>query len=569
MSKSRIGGKSGRQLTRRVLLRGAVLAGAVTGVTTLAGCAGPSAPSVPAAVAPTAASGGSGPNTAAVAPTAAARAKLGGTFRTAFQGDPPNLDVHQVSTFTLQVYGAAIAYSKLIQYRADVAPGETIPAPDLAERWEQPDDVTYIFKLRGNAKFQNIAPVNGRVVTAEDVKYSFERQVALKTNAGRLPNLDRIEVVDPSTVKLIAPKADADFLVSLATTYNKVIPRETVDLKGDLKEGPVIGSGPWIFDKWQPNSVTTLNKNPDYYFKESPRVDRLELLRVNDPATLFAGFRSKELDTISGGSLTPRDADNLKKSNPEAVLESYKNAQGISLYLNAGKPPFSDIRFRQAIFKAIDKQQMMDTIYGGQAWYFAGVRMPGEDYYLPQPEIKALYQQDLAGAKRLLTEAGVTAPLDFEIYVLGAGTTFKDAAELMQSDLTKIGVTTRIRISDANAAWTQAVFTDGAFDVGLGAATPVSANGDLFSIYHSSGNRNAGRVKDPAFDAQIEKQSVMVKDPEGRKKILQDIQRYLINNAQVLYLLGTMPPSLRWPYLKDYFFAQNMEETYPRLWLDK
>ena len=70
-------------------------------------------------------------------------------------------------------------------------------------------------------------------------------------------------------------------------------------------------------------------------------------------------------------------------------------------------------------------------------------------------------------------------------------------------------------------------------------------------------------------DAQIEKQSVLVKDPEGRKKILQDIQRYLINNAQVIYLVGTMPPSLRWPYLKDYFFAQNMEETYPRLWLDK
>src|SRR5437773_2590674 len=155
-----------RRLARRAILRAAALAGAATGITSLTGCAaggtGNTAATAPAATA------SAGPATAtAVASQAAAtpRVKLGGTFRTAFQGDPPNLDVHQVSTFTLQVYGAAIAYSKLIQYRADVAPGETIPAPDLAESWEQPDDITYIFKLRKGAKFQNIAPLSGRPVT--------------------------------------------------------------------------------------------------------------------------------------------------------------------------------------------------------------------------------------------------------------------------------------------------------------------------------------------------------------------------------------------------------------------
>src|SRR5205823_3608385 len=83
---------------------------------------------------------------------------------------------------------------------------------DLAESWEQPDELTYVFKLRPNAKFQNIAPVNGREVVAEDVKYSFERQIALKINAGRLPQFARIESVDAKTVKIVTPKPDADFL---------------------------------------------------------------------------------------------------------------------------------------------------------------------------------------------------------------------------------------------------------------------------------------------------------------------------------------------------------------------
>src|SRR5207245_1014099 len=119
----------------------------------------------------------------------------------------------------------------------------------------------YIFKLRPNAKWQNIPPVSGREVVADDIKYSYERQIALKFNAGRLPAIDKIEVVNPTTLKLTSPKPDADFLTTLSFSYNKIVPHETVELKGDLTEGPVIGSGPWILDAWDKNSVVRLKKN--------------------------------------------------------------------------------------------------------------------------------------------------------------------------------------------------------------------------------------------------------------------------------------------------------------------
>jgi peptide/nickel transport system substrate-binding protein len=557
-------------VARRAFLRGVAATGAVASITSLAACASPSAGG--GATSPTAPAGAGAPaaTTAAAAPAAATpQVKLGGAFRTAFQTEMPNMDVHQVNQLALQVFGPGVAYSKLVQYRADAKAGDTVPTGDLAESWEQPDEATYIFKLRRGARFHNVAPVNGREVVAEDIRYSYERQTALKINAGRLPKLDKVEVVDPFTLKLTALRPDADFLVTLAATYNKVVPKESVEVKGDLKEGPIIGSGPWLHENWQRDKVASLVKNPAYYAKGYPRVDRLDLLRVADAGTQFAALRARELDQLSGTALTPADADNIRKTNPDIVLETYKNPQGVWMNMNAAKAPFSDPRVRQAIFKAIDKQAIMDTVFNGQTWYYAGVRMPSEDYYLPEAEIKALYKQDVEAARRLLGEVNAAAIPEFEFFVLGLGSSYKDVAELIQSDLAKVGLRSRIKVSDTPASWSGAVYTQGTYDIVVGATTPLTANSDLSDIYSSRAIRNMGVVKDPAFDALIDKQAVMVKDPEGRKKILQDIQRKIVADAQAFYLLGYISPSLRWPYLKDFNFTLNLEEPYARLWLDK
>jgi peptide/nickel transport system substrate-binding protein len=557
-----------RRLSRRGFVRGAAAAGAATGIVSLAGCApagggSNTAPATaPAANAPA----------AAPAATAAPQVKLGGAFRTAFQGDAPNLDAHMANTVTFQSLGPGVAYSKLVQYRTDVKPGQTVPTGDIAESWEQPDEQTYVFKLRKDAKFHNIAPVNGRAVVAQDVKLSFQRQIDLKLTAGRLPAIDKMDVVDPNTIRITAPKPDADFLISLAYTFNKIIPHESWELKGDLKEGPIIGSGPWIFEKWEANKISSSVKNPDYYVKGLPRVDRLDLLRVADTGTVFSAFRAKELDAITGAALTPQDADNLSKGQPDVVYESYKDPRGINYYVNATKPPFNDPRVRQAIFKAIDKQAIMDTVFAGKAWYFVGIRMPSDDAYLPEDEAKQLYKQDLNAAKQLLQQAGVSNLPELEIYALGYGTTYKDAAELIQSDLKKIGLSTRIKVSDTNPAWTGAVSgpnASGQFDIGVGAGLPVSANADLYYPYYSTSTQNVAKVKDPALDKLIDQQAGMVKDPEGRKKILLDIQRKIIDQAQTLYLVGIVSPSVRWKYVQNYHYAYNIEEPYMQLWLDK
>jgi peptide/nickel transport system substrate-binding protein len=559
-----------RRIARRAFVRGTVGAGAAIGVVSLSGCTPAPTAGIPATAVPAAGGAGAAAPTPPPAATQAPAAKYGGVYKTVFQADAGNMDPHlnTASTVALGALGPAVVFSKLIQFRSDVKPTEIVPTGDLAESWEQPDDRTFIFKLRRNAKWQNLAPVNGREVVAADIKYSYERQIASGVQANRLPVMDKIEVVDPYTLRLVGRQPDADFLVSLAFTLNKIVPHEVVDLKGDLKEGPLVGSGPWILEKWERGKITSFAKSPDYYLKGFPRVDRMEMYRIPDAATAQSAFRAGELDTITTGIITAQDGDALRKTNPQIVYESYRSPLGISLHMNASKPPYNDIRVRQAIFKAIDKQAIMDTLFSGQAWYVVGLRLPSEDAYLPDAEIKALYKQDQAAARQLLSAAGVT--VEPELYALSGGS-YKDVAELIQADLAKIGVTSRIRVVAPGGPWANDVneATGAGYDIAVGAIAPSSPNADLVAYYHSSGNRNFGKAKDPALDALIDRQAVLVKDPEGRKKILQDIQRNIINSAQYVFLAGLLAPSVRWSYVKDYFFAYNMEETYPQLWLDK
>src|SRR5262249_49691521 len=153
-------------------------------------------------------------------------------------------------------------------------PGVKMPnftiAGDAAESWTQPDETTYVFKLRPGIKYHNIAPVNGREMVADDVVQSFKRQIAEKFYASSLPNVDKLEAVDKSTVPITPSAPTADFLWSLGFCQTRIVPPETWAIRGDLKEGPIIGSGPVIFtgvDQWKQGDHCFLVRNPDYFIK--------------------------------------------------------------------------------------------------------------------------------------------------------------------------------------------------------------------------------------------------------------------------------------------------------------
>src|SRR5262245_23239814 len=230
MSNAGEGRRMGLRYSRRGILRGA---GVGLGAAIVGGCttANPPAPTG-AAVGParTTAASAAGSGAPVVSPTVAARQpKYGGVFRLSSGAtEAPHLDPHQTNTSALIAHGAGLAWSQLLQFKN--GPGVEMPtfevAPDLAQSWDQPDDTTYVFKLRPGVKFHNIAPVNGRELVADDVVGSFQRQIDLKVNAAALAGVVRLDAPDKTTLKLTLDKPNADILWSLANAICKVLPRE-------------------------------------------------------------------------------------------------------------------------------------------------------------------------------------------------------------------------------------------------------------------------------------------------------------------------------------------------------
>jgi peptide/nickel transport system substrate-binding protein len=563
-----------RPLLRRTFVRGAALVAAATGVTTLAGC---TTPETTPTVAPTAGTLGTAAPAATRAPgagappTAAASPKYGGTFHVVSSGDAANQDPHLIVSLQLHVTGPAVAYSKLLHYRTDAKPGEFIPIGDLAASWEQADDVTYVFKLRPNAKWQNIAPLNGRAVVAEDIKFSFERQLALKTNASGLSGLARADVVDSQTIKLTLGKPDADFLVTLADTRNKIVSKEAVAVRGDLMEGPTIGSGPWILERYERNSIADFTRNRDYYQQGLPYADRLESPRITDPATAQSALRAGQLDFLS--SLTVQDAKTISESNPNLGLSTTKVQRGIYIGMNTSKPPFNDQRVRQAIFKGINKQAILQSVFSGQAWYYPSLRVPSPDWALPESEMRTAYAQDVAGAKQMLAAAGVAPGTAIQITVLNLADWYVDTAQLVKSDLDALGLTTTLRPLDS-ANFVSNVYDKATYDLAVSPTTPVSStNADLNAVHRSGATRSASHVSDPKLDQMIEQQATLVRDPEARKRALLELQRYLLSSAHQLHLAGIIDQTAMWKYVKNFFYGQvdssTVDETWASVWLDK
>src|SRR5262249_20136999 len=151
----------------------------------------------------------------------------------------------------------------------------------------------YVFKLRGGVKWHNIPPVNGRELTADDIIFSYGHVNELKTFAGLIAGITKMEAVDKLTLKLTLGKPDADFLNTIGSNNLSIVAKEAVEKGGGkLSDPPVIGSGAFVFESIDLQSRFVAKRNPDYYMKGLPYLDGFEGLRNPDTGTITAAFRS-------------------------------------------------------------------------------------------------------------------------------------------------------------------------------------------------------------------------------------------------------------------------------------
>src|SRR5678816_2781531 len=234
---------------------------------------------------------------AAPVPVLAQTPKRGGVFR--FPGfDPPNFDPHQNVHWWTFIY-TSLTHGGLLRTKAGpgVQPGTLPIEPHLAESWEQPNETTYIFKLRKGVRWHAKPPVNGRELVADDVVYTFQRALTVKGNPNRatFEEIDRVEPLDRYTVRFTMNQPFAWFLQSPALW--PILPKEAADKDGMFKTPEtVIGTGPWMLERYEPNVRLSFVRNPNYFQPGLPYVDAVEFRIDIDPASKLAAWLSGQYD---------------------------------------------------------------------------------------------------------------------------------------------------------------------------------------------------------------------------------------------------------------------------------
>jgi len=385
----------------------------------------------------------------------------------------------------------------------------------LATSWEMVNPSTWIFKLRQGVKFHNRPPVNGREMTAEDVKYSYELLKDKAQYSTRAALVKTITVVDRYTVKFELSMADPKFFLNVVDSLSPVIvPREAVEAPGGLAENP-IGTGAFMLKEFSPGEGALLVKNPDYYLKDKdgrplPYVDAVRLYFTKDAATESALFRSKQLDVMRVSTLDQLYA--LMRTVPDLMLYRVPSFgwgdYGMSMAID--KAPFKDLRVRQALSMAINRDIVSEVInkgdaalYGPFPWALAGFTKRADYSYA---NLGPNYQYNPKEAKQLLAAAGYPNGFEMELeWAEFQGWDFNAFVQLIARFYGDIGVRVKLRQLETST-WLSKAAGVQPFNQMLAALSPIGAGPSfmdwVYLRYHGSFPKTMNRegISDPKLD---------------------------------------------------------------------
>ena len=510
---------------------------------------------------------------------AAETPKRGGILRVRGR-DPVHFDPHLTRDARTHSVLSFLS-SRLLRYKVggDVRPGTFIVEPDLAERWEEPDDTTYMFYLRRGVKWHNKPPVNGRELVAEDVKFTFDRFLSEKGNPSRyfLDSVDRVEVVDRYTVKFVLHEPFVWLLDMLASATSMwIIAPEVAQQYGDLKRvETAIGTGPFVLERYEPNVKTVFRRNPDYFVPDLPYVDGVEWLVIEDESTGLAMYRTGQIDAGPGLQWDVRqaDLDSLKQSHPSLRFQDMLANNATTIWMRTDKSPFTDVRVRRAISHAIDRQGLIEAVWMRGELSPAVPRGLAE-WSLPIDQLgegAKYYRYDPQEARRLLTEAGYAKGFKTTLMATGGyGRDMLDAVQLVQRYLKEVGIEVELKIQEYGAY--QATTGQGKFEgLAMGPyALGWEADSSLYGQYMPDQLRNRGHVNDLKLAAMVKEQR-QIKDREARKQLIFDIQRYAAEQQYYVYLSSQVITASWQTYMKN--FAPNLTADFgsraAALWLDR
>jgi ABC-type transport system substrate-binding protein len=498
--------------------------------------------------------------------TSAGTPKTGGRLRELNTSEPDQYDPHRDAGYPGLIVMSAV-YNGLLRTRLPI--GEDFKVePDLVDAMpEQPDDKTYIFRLRDGTKWQPVAPTNGRDVTSDDIKKNFERMVTNKPDFVLRPMfelIDKIETPDKKTVKVTLKEPYGQFIVNNADIWAKVIPPELYD--GDQAKLKPVGSGPFIFKDAKQGVGQTLDKNPNYFRKGQPYVDGIDLTLVPDPNAAAAAFKAGNLDTYIGGPTAIMNQ--LQADYPDANYNKRFSVMN-PVMINNSQAPFNDLRVRQALYYAMDTDLITKLGWEGLAEQGQPIPVWLKRYQLAKEKIPV---RDVKKAKDLLSAAG-KSNLSFTNKTFQTGSTYFGTLQFQQS-LKEAGITMDIKELEW-ADWRLNVYgAKGDFEVTIGGEFDyISPDRQLYNAFYSTGSANNRHVKDSALDKLLvdARRELDATKAVDRYKA---VGQYLVDNAISVW----MPQGISWvatqKWVKGWFWQYSAGALFERdfmdeVWMDK
>ena len=454
----------------------------------------------------------------------------GGTLNLASTQNIAHQDVHQDVSPALSSWGPGIAYSRLM--RLETGPDTPLPGLslecDICADWTMESPTSYLFSLRDDVKWHDLDPVGGRALDAEDVIFSYQRQVNPEfPNSPLLGSIAALEYIGPLTLRVRFDFPDADSLLSLADGHSKIVAPETLMLSGDLREGPTIGTGPWILERTSIDESHSFSRHADYFEPGLPLVDNLRILILTDEDTRSAAFQTGMTDVHE---MSPTEWIRHLQQSPNAPsLEIPQPGAGIEIAFKTTEPPFDDARVRRAAMLSMNPLRIIEEQWDGFGLVGTGFPVASPDWLLPESELASRFD-DTDSAQSLLRDVGLASKTPVAITVGDFGRPYLDYADAVSASMQSVGFDSHVEIVNRRQ-FGESVWLQGDYQMMLGPPAPVSTpNGYLLPVFHSEGVWNTTGHRDDALDAMLEAQAVE-HDAKKRAELTHRIQNHILDQG--------------------------------------
>jgi peptide/nickel transport system substrate-binding protein len=443
--------------------------------------------------------------------------KPGGTLKVGLQADPTALDP-QKQNLTAIWHIIEHIYNGLTRVKPDLS-----IEPALAEGWDISEDGTsYMFVLREGVTFHDGTPLK-----ASDVKFTFERLVDPATaspGASELASMKSIDVNDDRTVVMTLNAPDASLLAALAGGTCVIFSEAFVKANNNDVSQVAMGTGPFKFVEYVPNTRIVLERNENYWEEGLPYLDGIEMTIASDDTARTAAVVTGTVDFIEYAPL--RDIPSLE-ADSSLKLAGKSNTNIRFIGFNLTRKPFDNLKVRQAIAAVVDRDAMLGpTVFGYGTP--TEVLFPPDFWAALQQEVRP---PDVERAKSLMAEAGFADGFKTTITSWSQYSFLSNAAVVLQEQLRQIGIEAELNLVE-NATMVEQVYDPATRDFEIavtGESAYVDPNTIVLPYFKTGEGNNFMGYSNPEVDKLIE-QAIASTDQKERAGIYQQIQKILLDD---------------------------------------